>query len=232
MTSDLLHVPPSLSPPQALHLSQEAPRVLSKATTTSLPYPLSLLASSETQETWIEHENIFLCCLRTGDDKSARQCLDRLIKRFGDKNEKIMALKGMYEEAVAKDNKDLEKVLKGYEAILKEDPTNLVRFSPAGSVVHGPSAPRKCVANSLQPIRKRKAALLRSMSRLPEAVSTLVDLLDFSPTDGEAWAELSDLYFVQGLYPQAIYSLEEVLLITPNAWNVRLSLEDCIGKIY
>jgi len=62
--------------------------------------------------------------------------------------------------------------------------------------------------------------LLRSLDRGPEAVSALVALLDFSPTDAEAWAELADIYFSQGLYPQAIHALEEVLVLTPNAWNV------------
>ncbi len=71
-----------------------------------------------------------------------------------------------------------------------------------------------------QPIIKRLTALLRTLGRIPEAVTTLIGLLDFSPTDAEAWAELADLYFSQGMYPQAIYSLEEVLLLTPNAWNV------------
>ncbi len=41
-----------------------------------------------------------------------------------------MALKGMYEEAVAKDNGELEKVLRGYESTLAEDPSNIVRLSP------------------------------------------------------------------------------------------------------
>jgi ER membrane protein complex subunit 2 len=59
------------------------------------------------------------------------------------------------------------------------------------------------------------------MSHAEEAISSLVKLLDMSPTDAEAWSELSDLYLSQGLYQQAIFCLEEVLLITPNAWNVR-----------
>lgn len=41
--------------------------------------------------------------------------------------------------------------------------------------------------------------------------------------DAEAWAELADIYFSQGLYAQAIYSLEEVLVLAPNAWNVSRS---------
>ena len=48
----------------------------------------------------------------------------------------------------------------------------------------------------------------------------LTNLVDMSPTDAEAWAELSDLYLTQGLYSQAIFALEEVLVLAPNAWNV------------
>ena len=47
-----------------------------------------------------------------------------------------------------------------------------------------------------------------------------MDLLDASPTDIEAWTELSDLYLTQGMFTQAIFCLEEVLLVAPNAWNV------------
>lgn len=58
------------------------------------------------------------------------------------------------------------------------------------------------------------------MGKASEAITALVSLLEFSPTDAEAWAELADLYLSQGLYGQAIYALEEVLVVTPNAWNV------------
>lgn len=58
------------------------------------------------------------------------------------------------------------------------------------------------------------------MNKIPEAVTALNKFLDSSPTDGEAWAELADIYVTQGLYQQAIFALEEVLLIAPNAWNV------------
>jgi tetratricopeptide (TPR) repeat protein len=68
---------------------------------------------------------------------------------------------------------------------------------------------------------KRRIALLRSMSRLSDAVSALTELVGAIPTDAEAWCELADLYQSQGMSSQAIFCLEEVLLITPNAWNVR-----------
>lgn len=50
----------------------------------------------------------------------------------------------------------------------------------------------------------------------------MADLLAVSPTDTEAWAELADLYIAQGLYQQAEFCLEEILLSAPNAWNVGL----------
>lgn len=58
------------------------------------------------------------------------------------------------------------------------------------------------------------------MGKTPEAISSLVSLLEFNPTDAESWAELSDLYLSQGLYSQAIYALEETIVLAPNAWNV------------
>jgi ER membrane protein complex subunit 2 len=61
---------------------------------------------------------------------------------------------------------------------------------------------------------------LKYLGRQTEAVVALNSLLEASPTDAEAWAELAELYITQGLYQQGIFALEEVLLITPNAWNV------------
>ena len=62
------------------------------------------------------------------------------------------------------------------------------------------------------------------MGRTSSAVNALNSLLDMSPTDAEAWAELADLYLNQGLYSQAIFAHEEVLVLQPNAWNVCLHL--------
>ena len=121
----------------------------------------------------------------------------RLTTRFGANNERIIALKGVYEEALAKDDKELEKIFNDYEKVLKEDPTN---FS----------------------VRKRRVAVLKSLGRTADAITALTVLLENSPTDAEAWAELSELYASIGAWGQAIFCLEEVLLIMPNAWSVRL----------
>ena len=74
------------------------------------------------------YEQLFLSCLRTGDDKSAHLCLERLIDRFGASNERVMGLRGLYQEAVADDDAALEKVLTEYEDALAEDPINTVRW--------------------------------------------------------------------------------------------------------
>lgn len=58
------------------------------------------------------------------------------------------------------------------------------------------------------------------MSKPIDAISALVEFLEAVPTDAEAWCELADLYQSQGMSSQAIFCLEESLLITPNSWNV------------
>lgn len=61
---------------------------------------------------------------------------------------------------------------------------------------------------------------MRSISRPADAIAGLVKLLEATPTDAEAWCELADLYKSQGMSSQAVFCLEEALLIAPNAWNV------------
>jgi tetratricopeptide (TPR) repeat protein len=77
---------------------------------------------------------------------------------------------------------------------------------------------------TVQPVSKRRIALFKSLGKTSEAITALTKYLEVSPTDSEAWAELSDLYISQGMYAQGIFALEEVLLIAPNAWNVSTHL--------
>ncbi|KAH8726355.1 hypothetical protein GQ44DRAFT_706162 [Phaeosphaeriaceae sp. PMI808] len=182
-----------LSPP-TLALSQKAPLILSHPPTSSLPWPLSLLFSRETPESWTIHENLFYSALRTGDETSARAVLERIEARFGDQNERIITLRGIFNEATAQSNQDLEKVFEGYEKILREDPTNMS-------------------------VRKRRVAVLKALGRPQDAITAITLLLQNSPTDVEAWAEASELYANQAAWGQAIFCAEEVLLVMPNAWS-------------
>jgi len=72
------------------------------------------------------YEQLLLSCLRTGDEKSAHLCLERLIARFSASNERVMGLRGLYQEAVAENDAQLDRVLEEYDAILSEDPTIVV----------------------------------------------------------------------------------------------------------
>ncbi|CZT18048.1 related to kinetoplast-associated protein KAP [Ramularia collo-cygni] len=203
MANSLLMPPSSSEPQNALALSQQAPSFFKSQTSWSLPYPLSLFSNSESQEKWQSYENILIACLRTGDNESAYLYLEELTDRFGETNERVIALRGLYAEATARTPQELDDVMANYEEILKEDP-------------------------SVFTIRKRRAALLRSMGKTSEAVTALTNLLDTSPTDVETWAELADVYVELGLYEQAIFSLEEVLLFAPNAWNMQAKLGEVL----
>ncbi|KAJ5664764.1 hypothetical protein N7462_011577 [Penicillium macrosclerotiorum] len=183
----------------ALHLSQQAPAILGYGSGSNA----KAKRAAGTAEDYGQIEKLLLACLRTGDDASALACLDRLSHRFGPSNERVMGLRGLYQEAVAKDRPALEKCLEDYERILLETPVNM-------------------------PIMKRRAALLRSLNRPSDAIASLVQLLDAVPTDAEAWCELADLYQSQGLGSQAVFSLEEALLIAPNAWNIHARLGELL----
>ncbi|KAK9439545.1 tetratricopeptide repeat domain-containing protein [Metarhizium brunneum] len=200
MAESLLQPVGSLSPAEALKLAQQAPEILRKNPKAFSASPLSSLFSTrETADTWTIYENLMIACLQTGDDEAANECLERIVNRFGDSHDRVLALKGLVKEATASNNSELEKILEEYEALLQQNDASI-------------------------PIRKRKVALLRSMGRLPEAVTALNSLLDVCPTDPEAWAELADMYVTQGLYSQAVYALEEVLVLSPNAWNIHARL--------
>ncbi|KAL9103013.1 MAG: hypothetical protein Q9163_001903 [Psora crenata] len=190
--------------PRALDLSQRTSVFLRKNQsigTSKIAIPL--WSRQESSELWMKYEKLLYSCLRTGDDKSAFLCLKRLSDRFGATNEKVMGLRGLYQEAVAEGEAALLGVLRGYDDILASDPVNT-------------------------PVAKRRIALLRILSRYADAMDALVELLKSSPTDIEAWVELSDLYLSQGLYPQAIFCLEEVLLVAPNAWNIHARLGEVL----
>jgi tetratricopeptide (TPR) repeat protein len=182
------HPQPLRSPSSSLHLAQYAPIFLSSSE-----------AAKDTQETWFVYEQLLLASLRSEDDHSARLCLQRLGDRFGADSPRVRALTGLFDEATATSRTALEDILKRYNAILRDDPTNT-------------------------PIEKRRIALMESLGRPDEAIAALTKLLQHSPTDAEAWSHLATLYRAQGLYAQSTFCLEEVLLIHPNAYNIHARL--------
>lgn len=84
------------------------------------------------------YENLLYSCLRTGDDKVAHFFLEKLAGRFGQNDERVMGLRGLYQEAMAEEDSALLQILHEYDEILHENPTNTV------IVFACPSAARKC----------------------------------------------------------------------------------------
>lgn len=139
MAPSVLQPPTELSPAAALALSQQAPSILRSSASTVSSSPLNtLIAGSEKPELWMQYENLILSCLRTGDDLAANACLRRLTTRFGGDNERVQALRGLVKEAEAKNNGELEAVLKEYNGLLAENDTNIVRpHASLGVANHG-----------------------------------------------------------------------------------------------
>ena len=126
-TTSLSHHAGHSDAPLELHLAQKAPEVLSRPAPATMPFPLSLFAPTDSPEIRAEYEQMLLACLRTGDDKSAHICVERLSARFGATNQRVMGLQGLYQEATAQSTTDLEEILEEYNAILTENSVNVVR---------------------------------------------------------------------------------------------------------
>lgn len=87
------------------------------------------LTRAESSDVWNSYERLLVSCLQTGDDESAHKCLEKLIARFGATNERVMGLRGLYQEAVAEGPAALEKILTNYDEALAADPVNIVSSS-------------------------------------------------------------------------------------------------------
>lgn len=113
---------------EALALSQRAAQYLlnSPSSNTLIPIPIPFVSPADSAESWATCERLLISCLRTGDDKAAHQCLEKLIGRFGATNERVMGLRGLYQEAVAEDQAALERILAEYDDVLAGDPANAV----------------------------------------------------------------------------------------------------------
>lgn len=110
----------------AIDLAHLAPAFLKSQPEKPPSFPLSVFSRSESADLWLQYEQLFLACLRVGDDHSALECLRRLTIRFGPANERVMGLQGLYDEAKAETKEDLLHIMKTYKDALRENPVNLV----------------------------------------------------------------------------------------------------------
>lgn len=138
MPPSLLRPHGDLTPAEVLEIAQRAPEILRRNPKAFSASPLlNLFSAPETAHLWTIYENLMLSCLQVGDDTAAHECLRRLVIRFGDKDERIMALQGLAKEAAASSDSELGAVLDEYEALLKQNGANIVSRPTRQNVVNG-----------------------------------------------------------------------------------------------
>lgn len=114
---------------KALSISQQATYHLETYGAINSFLSVPFLTRAESSDVWNTYEKLLVSCLQTGDDESAHKCLEKLIARFGATNERVLGLRGLYQEAVAEGPSALEKILKNYDDALAADPVNVVGWN-------------------------------------------------------------------------------------------------------
>lgn len=158
---------------------------------------------------WTILEQTAQAALRIGDVKEASACYDALSKKFGESSKRVQRLQLQIEEVKG----DKTKAESGYTAETSE---------PAEGEEPKPPAPAA---------QKRLIALALSKNQTDKALRLLRDYVEgIGAADYEAWLELCELNVSKGALPQAIFCLEEMVLLDPSnaATHTRLAHLLCV----
>jgi len=136
---------------------------------------------------WDVYEQVFLAALDTADAQLAEECIQKIAKQFGSQGVRVSRLIAMKKESEG-NYKEAEAL---YTKILEMEPTNALTM-------------------------KRQISLRRSSGDVSNAIKMLNEFIKIFPTDAEAWMELADLYLELGMYKQAAFCFEELLLSAPH----------------
>ncbi|KAI9347933.1 hypothetical protein DFJ73DRAFT_835875 [Zopfochytrium polystomum] len=172
------------------------------------------------------YEQLFIAALDVDDLKKARLFLDKITRRFPQPkgsattsspaspasapasatssdskpiSARLQRLVGMLAEAEG----DFTKAIKIYEAVLQQD-------EAAASV------------------RKRLVAVHVARGDRTQAIELLVNYLDHFMQDAEGWTQLAELYMAEGMFQQAAFCIEELLLLKPASHLVQLRYADLL----
>lgn len=111
---------------ETLRASQVALKTVETQPSYLSSFAARLFGQAEDTRQWQQYEELLVASLKAGDEKTAQAILQKLISRFGAANERVMGLRGMYQEAAANNQTELEAVLQEYNEILKENRANIV----------------------------------------------------------------------------------------------------------
>ncbi|KAE8541360.1 hypothetical protein D1P53_002719 [Cryptococcus gattii VGV] len=133
---------------------------------------------------WAVREQLAIAALDLGQTQLASEQIETLYGKFPG-SPRVRILDGLKFEA----DGDVSRASAVYEALLKEDETNI-------------TAHQRIISLALPS---------------PSAISSLLSYLDIFYSDPAAWSLLSDLYSEQGLYSQALGALGHLSII--NSWD-------------
>lgn len=150
------------------------------------------------EEVWNVHEQVVLAALSCNVLHVADKYLTPIIERFP-VSKRATKLKAFCLEA----REDYKGAEAKYKEILEEDPNN-------------------------ESVRKRLVALEKSQGNLLGAIQELNKYLEVFMSDKEAWEELAELYTTVGMYRQAAYCWEELLLMGPSQIHYHLRYADIL----
>eukprot|EP01024_Parvocaulis_polyphysoides_P027315 TRINITY_DN247_c0_g1_i2.p1 TRINITY_DN247_c0_g1~~TRINITY_DN247_c0_g1_i2.p1 ORF type:complete len:222 (-),score=23.36 TRINITY_DN247_c0_g1_i2:12-677(-) len=131
----------------------------------------------------------------------ATQSVNAIVSRFGEST-RAQRLRGMYNEFRGQ----LDTAEKIYKDILEQYPSN-------------------------QMAQKRLVGLLKSQGKFPTAIEELVKYLDMNGADKEGWEELADLYVRSGMFKQAAYCFEELIMLAPHYSNYYIRYADALYSV-
>lgn len=158
-------------------------------------------------------EEVFIAALDTRKEDIAEKCSRVLHSKFPG-SLRVLGLDAMADEAAGKPAEALKK----YNAIIKDDPTNMVSLVDFAR----PIPAMQCYTQRLplapppaQHAMKRKIAVQLAMGDIAAGMQGLVDYLAINTGDLDAWLELVKLYTGAAQYKRAAFCWEEIILIAP-----------------
>ncbi|KAJ1553022.1 ER membrane complex subunit 2 [Cladochytrium tenue] len=150
------------------------------------------------------YEQLFLAAIDVNDLARAREYLALITGRFpkaaadgSSSSSRVQRLVGMLAEAEG----DLDGAQAAYAAGLAADEASA-------------------------PLSKRAAALHAARGDRGAAIAALAAHVDHYAQDAEAWTQLAELYLLEGMPQQAAFCLEELLVLRPASYLLRLRYAD------
>jgi tetratricopeptide (TPR) repeat protein len=160
----------------------------------SFGLPVVRSNGASSSEMWVLYEQIFLSALELGKSDVQDKCLNQLRQKF-EGSQRVDRLYGMTFE----NESNYREAISLYEILLEENSANL-------------------------PAMKRIAACFKALGDKQSFGEQMGSIMKAYPADATSWAELAESYMSVCAFEEAIFCLEELILLAPltAAYHTRL----------